>query len=135
MKELSELHIPDDCNYSDDHEWAKIQGDTVRVGISDYAQDHLGDIVYVELPQVGDTIGKDESFGVVESVKAVSDLLLPVGGEIVAVNPELDAAPNLVNESPYEKGWMVDIKPDAIGDVDNLMDAAGYSEFLKGEQG
>lgn len=134
MKELSELNIPENLRYSEDHEWAKMEGDIIRIGISDYAQDHLGDIVYVELPSVGDKLDTRQSFGVVESVKAVSDLLIPIAGEIVAVNSELDDAPHLVSESPYDKGWMIDIKPDSAGDIEILMDSESYIAFIKGER-
>ena len=133
MKEINELNIPNDCLYSDDHEWAKDTGDCIRVGISDYAQDQLGDIVYVELPVVGDRFDMNQEFGVVESVKAVSDLLIPVSGEVIAVNSDLESAPNLVNESSHEKGWMIDIKPASTEEKERLMDKTGYVAFLRGE--
>ena len=131
MKELSELSLPDDLKYSDDHEWARAEGDTIRIGISDYAQDQLGDIVYVELPQVGDTFAKGEEFGTVESVKAVSELFMPIGGEVVGVNAALEESPDLVNQDPYKQGWMVDIKADA-SEVEALMDKTSYFDMLKG---
>jgi len=101
MKELSELNFPDDVMYSDDHEWIKMENDEATIGISDYAQDQLGDIVFVELPQVGETFEKGTEFGTVESVKAVSELFLPVGGEILAVNHTLEDTPEQVNNEPY----------------------------------
>ncbi|MCE5248897.1 glycine cleavage system protein GcvH [bacterium] len=132
MRDIDELSIPDDRRYSDDHEWALPAQDRVRVGISDFAQNQLGDIVYVELPGIGATFGYNESFGTVESVKAVSDLLMPVAGEVIAVNPALAGSPQLVNERPYDEGWMVEVKPDDPGDTDRLMNAADYKKMLKG---
>jgi len=132
MKEVNELVLPEDVRYSEDHEWARSEEDKVRTGISDFAQDQLGDIVFVELPQVGDTFQKGAEFGTVESVKAVSELYMPIGGEILAVNNALEDAPELVNNSPYEEGWMVDIKPDNAGEIDQLMDKNAYLEILKG---
>jgi len=132
MKEINELVLPEDVRYSEDHEWARLDGDRVRTGISDYAQDQLGDIVFVELPQVGDTFQKGAEFGTVESVKAVSELYMPVGGEILAVNTSLEDAPESVNNSPYDEGWMVDIKPDNDSEFDQLMDKNAYLEKLKG---
>lgn len=132
MKELSELNLPDDVRYAESHEWAKSEGDKVRVGISDYAQDQLGDIVFVELPEVGDSLDKGEEFGTVESVKAVSELYMPVGGEIIAVNSELEDNPEWVNNTPYADGWMIEIKPDDSSAIDDLLTRDGYLEKLKG---
>ena len=132
MKELSELKFPDDVRYAESHEWAKSEGDTVKVGISDYAQDQLGDIVFVELPEEGDSLEKGEEFGTVESVKAVSELYMPVGGEIVAVNSGLEDAPELANNTPYTDGWMIEVKPDNPSELDNLLTADAYLEKLKG---
>jgi glycine cleavage system H protein len=132
MKELSELKFPDDVRYAESHEWAKSEGDTVKVGISDYAQDQLGDIVFVELPENGDSLEKGEEFGTVESVKAVSELYMPVGGEIVAVNSGLEDAPERVNNTPYTDGWMIEVKPDNPSELDHLMTGDAYLEKLKG---
>jgi glycine cleavage system H protein len=132
MKELSELKFPDDVRYAESHEWAKSEGDTVKVGISDYAQDQLGDIVFVELPEEGDSLEKGEEFGTVESVKAVSELYMPVDGEIVAVNSGLEDAPELANNTPYTDGWMIEVKPDNPSELDNLLTADAYLEKLKG---
>ena len=132
MKELSELNFPDDVRYAESHEWAKSEGDTVKVGISDYAQDQLGDIVFVELPENGDSLEKGEEFGTVESVKAVSELYMPVGGEIVAVNSGLEDAPEWVNNTPYTDGWMIEVKPDNPSEIDSLLTADAYLEKLKG---
>ncbi len=132
MKELSELNFPDDVMYTDDHEWTKIENGEVLIGISDYAQDQLGDIVFVELPQVGETFEKGAEFGTVESVKAVSELFLPVSGEVVAVNDELEDTPELVNNDPYTGGWMLRIKLSEKSDLDQLMKKSAYLESLKG---
>ncbi len=132
MKELSELSFPDDVRYAKSHEWAKLEGDTVKVGITDYAQDQLGDIVFVELPEVGESLDKGEEFGTVESVKAVSELYMPVAGEIVAVNGELEDAPEMVNNTPFASGWMIQVKPENPSEVDGLLDSQAYLETLKG---
>ena len=132
MKELSELNLPDDARYAESHEWARSEGDKVKVGISDYAQDQLGDIVFVELPEVGDSFDKGEEFGTVESVKAVSELYMPVGGEIVAVNSGLEDNPEWVNNTPYAEGWMIEIKPDNPSAIDELLTNNAYLEKLKG---
>ena len=132
MKELNELSFPDDVRYAKSHEWARLEGDKIKVGISDYAQDQLGDIVFVELPEVGDTFGKGEEYGTVESVKAVSELYMPVAGEIVAINDTLEDAPEKVNNSPYGDGWMIEVKADTPSEIDDLMDNNAYITTLKG---
>ena len=132
MKELDELNFPDDVHYAKSHEWARSEGDRFKVGISDYAQDQLGDIVFVELPEVGDTFGKGEEFGTVESVKAVSELYMPVAGEVVAINETLEDAPEKVNNTPYGDGWMLEIKADNPAELDDLMDNNAYIDTLKG---
>ena len=126
------MQIPDDLYYTDEHLWVLCEGDIATIGISDYAQNELGDIVFVELPQVGDTLEKGAEFGTVESVKAVSELYLPIGGEITAVNTELEDAPEAVNNAPYTDGWMVDIKPSDPSELDALMDQEAYLDMLKG---
>lgn len=131
MKELNELHLPDDIRYTDEHEWARITGDTARIGVSDYAQDQLGDIVFVELPAVGDTIAKGEVFGTLESVKAVSELYLPLSGEVVAVNTALTDAPELINQDPYA-AWIIEVRPSDAGEYDLLLTAAAYLDLLRG---
>ena len=131
MKELHELNFPDDVKYSDDHEWGRMDNNEVTIGISDYAQDQLGDIVFVELPGVGDTFEKGAEFGTVESVKAVSELFLPMGGEIVAINEELEDSPELVNNEPYAGGWMIRVKPDDPSELDQLMSREAYVDSLK----
>ena len=131
MKELNELHLPDDIRYTDEHEWARISGDTARIGVSDYAQDQLGDIVFVELPAVGDTIARGEVFGTLESVKAVSELYLPLSGEVVAVNTALADAPELINQDPYA-AWIIEVRPTDAGEYDQLLSAAAYLDLLRG---
>ncbi len=132
MKELNELILPDDVRFTEEHEWARREGETVRVGISDYAQDQLGDIVFVELPEVGSSFGKGDEFGTVESVKTVSELYMPMGGEVVAVNEELADHPEYVNTDPYGKGWMIEIDPSDIGELENLLDKEAYLKQLEG---
>ena len=132
MKSLSELILPDELYYTENHEWTRTGDERVTAGISDYAQEQLGDIVFVELPQVGDTFEKGAEFGTVESVKAVSELNMPVSGEITAINTALDESPGLVNTKPYEDGWMIEIKPDDNSELDTLMTKTAYMEMLKG---
>ena len=134
MKEINELNLPDDISYAEDHEWARLEGDNVRVGLDDYAQDQLGDIVFVELPQVGDTFKQGEEFATVESVKAVCECYLPVSGEIVAVNTALEESPELVNNSPYDGGWFVEINPTDISEMKTLMTNVACLEKLKGAE-
>ena len=131
MKEIGELNFPEDIRYAEDHEWARVEGAIVRIGITDYAQDQLGDIVFVDLPEAGTTLKKGDEFGTVESVKAVSELYMPIGGEIVSVNPELEDAPEQVNSDPYAGGWMIDVKPDDPAEVEALMDRAAYLALLQ----
>jgi glycine cleavage system H protein len=132
MKELSTLHLPEDVRYTKDHEWAKKTGEKVKIGIDDYAQDQLGDIVFVELPKLGASYKQGQQCGTLESVKAVSEMNMPVGGEVTAVNPDLEAAPDLLNKDSYGKGWMFEVKTSDSADYDRLMDKKIYFEFLKG---
>ena len=124
-------NIPDGLHYSKDHEWLRVEGETGVVGITDHAQDSLGDVVYVELPKVGDMFGGHESFGSVESVKAVSELFLPVGGEVVEVNETLQDEPEKVNTDPYGEGWMVRVRLSDPGLVDGLLSPKEYEDFVK----
>jgi glycine cleavage system H protein len=124
------FEVPDELRYLESHEWTTADGDTVRVGVSDFAQDELGDVVFVELPEVGDEVTAGEPFGVVESIKAVSDLYAPVSGEVVAVNEDLFDRPELVNEDPYGDGWMLEVEPADGGDAEGLLDAAAYDEQI-----
>jgi glycine cleavage system H protein len=123
-------NVPRDLKYTREHEWAKQEGDRVRVGITAYAQEQLGDVVFVELPKVGTKVTASKNFGVVESVKAVSDLFAPVSGEVVEVNAELGQKPETVNQDPYGKGWMLVVKPSSKGEWDQLLTAQQYEEFL-----
>ena len=122
---------PDDLHYTEDHEWIRVEGDTGVVGITHFAQEQLGDIVFVELPEVGDTPSSGDTSGSIESVKAVSDIFCPIGGEIVEVNVALDAAPETLNSDPYGEGWIFKIKMSNPGELDDLMNVAAYQEFLK----
>ncbi len=117
---------PDDRRYSAEHEWAKVEGDEVLVGITDFAQAQLGDVVYVELPRVGDQVKQMKVMGVIESVKAASDLYSPVSGEVIAVNESAVSEPQRINDSPYEDGWLIRVRPDDAGELDNLMSADEY---------
>lgn len=122
----------DDLKFTKEHEWVSIDGDIATVGISDYAQKELGDVVYVELPPIGDTFAKGEACSSIESVKAVSDIYSPVSGEIVDVNSELEDNPELVNQSPYEDGWVFKIRIEDEGELDDAMDSDLYEEYLQG---
>jgi glycine cleavage system H protein len=128
------MTFPEDLQYTPDHEWTRVQGNRVTVGITDFAQDQLGDVVYVELPDVGDVVKKGEAFGVVESTKAVSDLFAPVSGKVVEVNSPLADAPETVNEDPYEEGWMIVVETTSPKELAELMDAATYRKFVEEEQ-
>ena len=129
------MKLRPDARYAKSHEWAAKDGDEFVVGITDYAQDSLSDIVYIELPAVGDTLEKGGAFGVVESVKTASDVYMPVGGEIIAVNEALDDAPELVNDDPYGAGWLMRIKPSDPAEFDELLDGAGYEAAVAAEEG
>jgi glycine cleavage system H protein len=133
MKKVNELQLPDDVRYTEDHEWARTEGEKTKAGISDYAQDQLGDIVYVELPQTGDSFDKGQEFGTVESVKAVAELYMPIGGTILSVNSALEKSPELVNKDPYGDGWMIEIEPSDPAQFDALMKKGVYLETLKGQ--
>jgi len=125
------MNLPKEYKYSKEHEWVKVEGDVVRIGITDFAQDELGDIVFVELPEVGDEIDADEPFGSVESVKTVSELYAPVSGKIVEVNENLEDSPELVNESPHEDAWMIVIEPSNVSEIDDLMTAEEYQAMVE----
>ena len=121
------MNYPEDLRYVPEHSWVRIEGDLGTIGISDLAQDELGEIVYVDLPEVGARIQARQKFGEIESVKTVSDLVAPVSGEVVAVNPKLKATPTLVNEEPYGDGWMIQVRLSAPAEVDGLLTAAEYA--------
>ena len=122
------MNIPEDLHYTTSHEWVRIEGDTATIGITDHAQDELGDVVFVELPEEGDTFDADESFGTVESVKAVSDLYTPVGGEVVEVNSALEDAPENINEDPYGEGWIVKLR---TTDEADLLSSEEYEKVVE----
>lgn len=125
------MELPEDLRYTREHEWVALQGDVAIVGITDHAQEQLGDVVYVELPGVGDRVSKAEPFGVVESTKAVSDVYAPVSGEVTEINDDLPDNPELVNEDPYGDGWLVKIQVADPSELDDLMSAAEYRAFLE----
>ncbi|SHI46742.1 glycine cleavage system H protein [Malonomonas rubra DSM 5091] len=125
------MEFPEELKYTEEHEWVMVEDDVVTIGITDFAQDQLGDVVFVELPEVGDQLEAGKPLGVVESVKAVSDVYSPLSGEVVEVNDDLPDEPEMLNSSPYEDGWMVKVKLNDSGELDDLMDAAAYQEFIE----
>ncbi len=124
------MNVPDNVKYTTDHEWIKTEGDTAVVGITDYAQGELGDIVFVEIETEGETIAKGEVFGTIEAVKTVSDLFMPASGEIVEVNNALQDSPDLVNQDPFGKGWLIKIRLETTSELDELLDAKQYQELI-----
>ncbi len=124
------MNVPKDLKYTADHEWVKQDGDLLVVGITDFAQSELGEIVFVEIETEGETLEKDEIFGTIEAVKTVSDMLMPVNGEVVEVNPALEDAPELLNKDPYNEGWIIKVKASNLSDLENLMDADAYTESI-----
>lgn len=124
------MATPEDLRYTNDHEWLRLEGDTVRIGITDYAQDALGDVVYVELPAIGDTVESGGSIGEVESTKSVSDIYAPVSGTVTMVNDALEATPGKLNEDPYGEGWLCVLNVADTSQLDALMDAAAYQELI-----
>jgi len=126
-------NTPEDLSYTKDHEWVRVKGDEAAVGITDHAQNQLGDVVYVELPKVGDKFEASEPFGSVESVKAVSEIYMPLGGSVIGVNESLNDSPEQVNEDPYGEGWMIRIKIDNPSQVDALLTAVEYEDYIKEE--
>src|SRR5690606_13327952 len=129
-------NIPSDLRYLSSHEWARLEddGQTVTVGVTDYAQDMLGDVVYVETPEVGTELSAGDEAGVVESVKAASDIFSPVSGEVIAVNEALEEAPETVNASPYDDGWFFRVKPSDLSELDDALDADGYRQVIEDEE-
>ncbi len=125
------MHIPENLKYSNDHEWIKVEGDEALIGVTDFAQKELGDIVFVEVETVDETLDKEEVFGTVEAVKTVSDLLLPVGGTILELNGKLEDTPELINKDPYGEGWIIRIKMTDPSEVDALLDASAYKELTE----
>jgi glycine cleavage system H protein len=124
------MNIPQELKYTNEHEWIRLEGDVAYVGITDYAQEQLGDVVFVDIPSVGETLEAGEVFGTIEVVKTVSDLFIPVAGKVLEQNEALDENPELVNKDPYGEGWLVRIRPAAVADLDGLLDADGYKEVV-----
>ena len=124
------MNFPTNVKYTNEHEWIRFEGEEAYVGITDYAQTQLGDIVFVDVPTEGETLEKGETFGSIEVVKTVSDLFLPVGGEILEINPALEENPELVNKDPYGEGWIIKIKPTDASEADDLLDAEAYKQLI-----
>ena len=124
------MNFPQNVKYTNEHEWIRLEGDVAYVGITDYAQEQLGDIVFVDSPTEGETLEAGEVFGTIEVVKTISDLVLPVAGEVVEQNPALEENPELVNKDPYGEGWLIKMKPANAADLDNLLDAEGYKAVV-----
>ena len=125
------MNIPSNLKYSKDHEWVKVDGNIATIGITDFAQSELGDIVFVDVPTVGETIAANEVFGAIEAVKTVADALMPVSGKVIEVNADLEGAPESVNTDPYGAGWMIKVEMSDPAELDNLLDAAGYEAICK----
>ena len=124
------MNFPENLKYTKEHEWVSIEGDVATIGITEFAQSELGDIVFVEIETEGENLDQNEVFGTIEAVKTVSDLFMPLTGEIIAINTQLEDAPESVNESPYENGWMVKIKASDLSQIDDLMDASAYKSLI-----
>jgi glycine cleavage system H protein len=124
------MNFPENIKYTSEHEWIRVEGDVAYVGITDYAQDQLGDIVFVDIQAVGETLEVGEVFGTIEVVKTISDIFMPVGGEVLEQNEALEEQPELVNKDPYGEGWLIKIKPDEAADYDALLDAEGYKKLI-----
>lgn len=124
------MNFPEELKYTKDHEWVRIEGDAAYVGITDYAQNELGEIVYVDVTSIGETVAKEEVFGSIEAVKTVSDLFLPLSGEVVEFNEELNDAPELVNQDPYGKGWIVRVTISDVSEIDSLLNTAEYRTII-----
>ncbi len=129
------MEFPDGLKYSKEHEWVLVEGKTATIGITEYAQEELGDIVYVELPEVGEKVVKDDPFGAVESVKAVSDVFAPVGGAVLEVNDTLPDSPETINDDPYGDGWMIKVEMSDMDDLKDLMSADEYTEYIEQQKG
>lgn len=126
------MNFPQDLKYTSEHEWIRIEGDIAYVGITDYAQDQLGDIVFVDIPTVGETLEAGEVFGTIEVVKTISDLFLPIAGEVIEQNEALEESPELVNKDPYGEGWIIKLKPSDVSEMEKLLDAEGYKAVING---
>lgn len=126
------MDFPQNLKYTNEHEWIRVEGDIAYVGITDYAQEQLGDIVFVDIPTIGESLEADEVFGTIEVVKTISDLFLPVAGEVMEQNEALEENPELVNKDPYGEGWLIKMKPANLKDVEDLLDAEGYKAVVNG---
>ena len=126
------MNVPEELRYSTDHEWIRLEDGRARIGITDYAQDALGDVVFVQVPEVGSSVAAGDTFGEVESTKSVSEIYAPIAGTVVEVNPDLEASPELVNSDPYAAGWIAVIEPSDASDAGSLLDAAAYRELTEG---
>ncbi len=126
------MNIPDNIKYTKDHEWLKIKGNEALIGITDFAQNELGDIVFIEVETEGETLEKEEAFGTIEAVKTVSDMFMPVGGEVIEFNPELEDKPELINQDPYGEGWIIKINITNTDEIDDLLSAEEYKEIIEG---
>jgi glycine cleavage system H protein len=131
LREVNKMSNPKELKYSKEHEWVKVKGDVVTIGITDFAQEQLTDVVFVELPDVGKSVTKEKQCAIVESVKSVSDVFAPINGEVIEINSVLKDKPEVINDDPYGRGWMVKIKMSDIKDLDDLMSASDYDKFLK----
>ena len=125
------MNVPADLKYTKDHEWIKVDGDIATIGITEFAQSELGDIVYVEIETEGETLDKEEVFGTVEAVKTVSDLFMPISGKVIEFNENLEASPDVVNSDPYGEGWMIKVEMSDISELDTLLDVAAYQEIIR----
>ena len=125
------MNVPDNLKYTKDHEWLKIDGEFAFIGITDYAQNELGDIVFIEVETVGETLEKEKAFGTIEAVKTVSDMFMPVGGEVLEFNEELSSKPEIINQDPYDQGWVVRIKVSDPAELEELLNAAQYKELIQ----
>ncbi len=125
------MNIPENLKYTKDHEWIKVEGDEAVIGITDFAQKELGDIVFIEVETEGETLDREETFGTIEAVKTVSDMFMPVSGEVVSFNEELESTPELVNNDPYGKGWIIKVKLADMGQIDDLLEAGAYKELIE----
>lgn len=123
------MNVPENLKYTKDHEWVRIEGDIAFIGVTDYAQNELGDVVFIEVETVGETLEKEEAFGTIEAVKTVSDMFMPVNGEILEFNEQLESSPELVNKDPYGEGWIVKMKAENMDDMAELLDVAQYKEL------
>ncbi len=126
------MNIPQELKYTSDHEWIRLEGDIAYVGITDYAQQQLGDIVFVDIPSVGETLDSNEAFGTIEVVKTISDLFLPVAGEVLEANVAIEENPELVNKDPYGEGWLIKMKPTRLSSIESLLDAEAYKAVING---